>query len=271
MRSRPVSRRSSTASRAARRRFVGVFAQDLIEVTPKLQLTLSARVDSWRNYDAHNLETTLATGLPTAAQPRFAAGQVGHGSQPARRGFVSRHRPGERLGQRQQGIPRADAQGALQPVPRRPGAHARQRDAGPERLTGVEGGVSVAPTDGLTVRGTLFNNRVKDPIANVTTDRHAGLITRQLQESRQHEHRRIPDRCGVSRQCASAACRARTSSISPRSTSRSADAAGIDLTGKYLAEVPKHRASFQVKFTPPEIRERVAREPVRRPCSSTTT
>ena len=48
-------------------RFVGVFAQDVIELTPKLQLTLSARLDHWRNYDAHNLETTLATGLPTAA------------------------------------------------------------------------------------------------------------------------------------------------------------------------------------------------------------
>ena len=48
-------------------RFVGVFAQDLIEVTPRWQLTLSARVDNWSNYDAHNLETTLATGLPTAA------------------------------------------------------------------------------------------------------------------------------------------------------------------------------------------------------------
>jgi len=30
-----------------------------------------------------------------------------------------------------------------------------------------------------------------------------------------------------------------------------ADAAGNDLTGKYLAEVPKHRASFQVTFTHP--------------------
>ena len=30
-----------------------------------------------------------------------------------------------------------------------------------------------------------------------------------------------------------------------------ADAAGNDLTGKYLAEVPKHRASFQLTFTHP--------------------
>jgi len=32
----------------------------------QLVVTLSARVDRWRNYDGHNLETTVATGLPTA-------------------------------------------------------------------------------------------------------------------------------------------------------------------------------------------------------------
>ncbi len=33
-------------------------------------VTLSARVDHWRNYDGHNLETTVATGLPTANNGR---------------------------------------------------------------------------------------------------------------------------------------------------------------------------------------------------------
>ncbi|MEO5741734.1 MAG: TonB-dependent receptor, partial [Vicinamibacterales bacterium] len=32
----------------------GIFMQDIIEVTGKLQLTGSVRFDSWRNYDAHN-------------------------------------------------------------------------------------------------------------------------------------------------------------------------------------------------------------------------
>ena len=49
--------------------------QDVIEVTPKLQLTGSVRFDSWRNYNAHNFETTIATGLPTANN-RELAGQV---------------------------------------------------------------------------------------------------------------------------------------------------------------------------------------------------
>ena len=38
-------------------RSLGVFVQDIVTPTANLTLTLSARVDHWRNYNAHNLET----------------------------------------------------------------------------------------------------------------------------------------------------------------------------------------------------------------------
>ena len=47
-------------------RSAGFFVQDLIIPSSRLTVTLSARVDRWRNYDGHNLETSLITGLPTA-------------------------------------------------------------------------------------------------------------------------------------------------------------------------------------------------------------
>ena len=59
-----------------------------------------------------------------------------------------------------------------------PGAHARERDPRPERLTGEEVGVSVAATERVTVRGTFFNNRVNDPIANVTVATNNVPVTR---------------------------------------------------------------------------------------------
>jgi outer membrane receptor protein involved in Fe transport len=47
---------------------LGVFAQDVISATSRLQLTFSARVDRWRNYDPHNLETgTNANNRPSCA------------------------------------------------------------------------------------------------------------------------------------------------------------------------------------------------------------
>ena len=66
----PASRRRRrcrcSASRAARSRASARSCRTSSRRLPKLVLTLSARVDHWRNYDAHNLETTVATGLPTA-------------------------------------------------------------------------------------------------------------------------------------------------------------------------------------------------------------
>src|SRR6185295_17874192 len=39
---------------------------------------------------------------------------------------------------------------------------------GPERLVGGEAGVNVAPARNVSVRVTYFDNRVKDPVSNVT-------------------------------------------------------------------------------------------------------
>ena len=47
-------------------RSIGAFAQDVVTPTANLTLTFSARVDGWRNYDAHNLETNYPSGTPTA-------------------------------------------------------------------------------------------------------------------------------------------------------------------------------------------------------------
>ena len=62
----------------------GAFLQDIFTPVSKLVITLSARVDHWRNYDGHNLETTVATGLPTANN-RPSIADRRHRRQPARR------------------------------------------------------------------------------------------------------------------------------------------------------------------------------------------
>ena len=124
--------RRCSACRAARSAASASFVQDIITPAPKLTVTLSARVDHWRNYDAHNLETnvpsrhadrrTTRRRCPdrddTVVSPRVAA--LYH---------VDRSR--QRLGRRRRRLPRADAQRAVPPVPRRHGADAGQRPARP--------------------------------------------------------------------------------------------------------------------------------------------
>ena len=59
----------------------------------------------------------------------------------------------------------------------------------PERLTGVEGGVTLAPAPGVSLAATYFYNRLKDAIANVTlstTATSASRVRRNLDAIRAH-------------------------------------------------------------------------------------
>jgi iron complex outermembrane receptor protein len=228
----------------------GAFVQDLAEITRKFQLTVSARVDGWKNYDAHNRETTLATGLPTAGNrdplpdnsatavsPRVAAlyratdrvnvwGSVSRGFRaPTLNELYRQFRVGAVLTNANENL-------------------------GPERLTGVEAGISVAANDRVTVRGTLFNNRVQDPIANVSTNL-AGTI-------RQRKNLGSTNIAGFQTDVAYRIDSHVSLSVAyvfdlAKVHEAETDVQGINLTGKYLAEVPKHRASFQVSYSHPRF------------------
>ena len=64
---------------------LGAFVQDIFTPIDKLVLTLSARVDRWNNYNGHNLETTVATGAPTANNRPSIPDTQRHRRQPASR------------------------------------------------------------------------------------------------------------------------------------------------------------------------------------------
>jgi len=223
----------------------GLFVQDVFELTPKLQVTGSVRFDSWRNYDAHNFETTIATGVPTANN-REHADKSDNAVSP--RGAVL-YRATDRV----------NVWGSVSKGFRAPTLNELYRqfrvgailtlaneELGPERLMGVEAGVSVAATDRVTVRGTLFNNRVKDPIANTTintagtTRQRRNLGSTNIGGFQTDASYRVNGHWGVSGAYVFDIAKVHEAPV---------DITGFDLTGKYLAEVPKHRASFQVTYT----------------------
>ena len=227
----------------------GLFVQDMIELTGKLQLTASLRIDSWRNYNAHNFETTIATGAPTANNrelpdksdnafsPRVAAlyrasdrvsvwGSVSNGFRaPTLNELYRQFRVGTIL-------------------------TLANEELTAERLTGVEAGVSIAPNDRVTVRGTFFNNRVKDPVANVSTNA-AGTVRQRRNLGKTNiggfqtdVSYRVNGNLGISGAYVYDIAKVHEAPVDPT---------GFDLTGKYLAEVPKHRASFQIAYTNPRL------------------
>jgi outer membrane receptor protein involved in Fe transport len=228
-------------------RSVGAFIQDLIVPVPELTLTVSARVDGWRNYAGHNLETSLigaavnnVPALPvrsdTVVSPRAAAryhltdrvdlwGNLGWGFRaPTLNELYRQFRVGTTL---------TLANSSL----------------GPERLVGGETGISVAASRHATVRTTWFDNRIKDPVSNVTISQTGANVTQQRQNlGRTHVwgiQNDVEYRLGTSWRVAAAYVYDRAKVTD--------NLANTTLVGKLLPQVPTHRGSLRVAYANPQF------------------
>jgi iron complex outermembrane receptor protein len=158
---------------------VGAFVQDIFAPTANLSVTVSARLDHWRNYDGHNLETSVATGLPTAnhrpdlperddtvVSPRVAA-VYRFTDQVSAWGDVSWGFRAPTLNE----LYRQFRVGAILTL--------ANEQLGPERLVGGELGLNIAPTRDVTIRTTWYDNRISNPVSNVTRTDLTNTLQRQ--------------------------------------------------------------------------------------------
>ena len=228
-------------------RSFGLYVQDLITPTPRLTLTLAARMDRWRNYDAHNFETNVPSGTPTpnnrpslperddtVASPRVAAlyhvldwlsvwGDLGWGFRaPTLNELYRQFRVG-------QVVTLANNQ------------------LGPERLVGGNLGVRITPARNLSWRTTWYDNRVKDPVSNVTQSVVAGTTTQQRQNLGRTRisglQTDVEYRLGLSYRLSAGYLYGRARVVE--------FAANPALVGNYLPQVPKHRGSIQFAYLNP--------------------
>ncbi len=226
-------------------RSLGVFIQDVFTPTNKLVLTASARVDSWRNYDAHNLETNLPAGTPTAGHrptlpdtkdtvgsPRFAA--LYHFTDRVTAwGDLSWGFRAPTLNE----LYRQFRVGAILTL--------ANDQLGPERLKGGEIGLRIAPIDNLTIRSTYFDNRIENPVSNVTRLDLVSTLQRQnlgrtkitgLQNDVEY---RFASYWRISAGYLFNQAKVEEFAASP------------GVVGKFLPQVPKHRGSLQVGYANP--------------------
>jgi outer membrane receptor protein involved in Fe transport len=154
-------------------RTAGLFADASAE-TGALTLTLGGRVDRWTISDGRLNEYTLATSAPLT-----------NAIFPDRKGTEWTGRAGAAYAPSEPVTLRVSGyRGWRLPTlnelyrPFRVGADAVAANAAldPERLTGVDGGVTIVPAANVSLAGTVFWNRLEGAIANVTAGQGPGTF-----------------------------------------------------------------------------------------------
>ncbi len=234
-------------------RSYGAFIQDVFTPTDRLSVTMSLRVDDWKNYNGHNLETTVATGQPVP--PSTGPGGVPIGNQPNlpdRKDTAFSPRGGAmyRISDR------VSVWGSVSGGFRAPTLNELYRQfrvgallvlannqLGPEDLVGGEAGVNLIATENVTVRGTWYINGIENPVSNVTiatnTQQRQNLGRTKVQGFQTDLEYRLGTRWRVA-----GAYLFNDAKVTENPTN-------LELVGKYLAQVPQHRGSIQFAYTDP--------------------
>ncbi|MFL6280002.1 MAG: TonB-dependent receptor, partial [Vicinamibacterales bacterium] len=241
----PITGTNKTLHRVAggTQRSLGIFVQDVFAPFSNLTVTASARLDRWRNYDAHNTETTLSTGAvsdpvladknDSVASPRLGALYRVHERVSVWGDIASGFRA-PTLNE----LYRRFSQGAVVTL--------ANPSLGPERLTGGELGVNTIVAPNVTWRATWFDNRVKDPVANVTITPPNLLQRQNLGRTRIWGVQTDLDyRIGRTLRVGGAY-------IYDVATVRE-NQANPALVGLTLAQVPTHRGSLQLQYHDPRF------------------
>lgn len=228
---------------------LGLFVQDMIAATDALTITLSARLDRWRNYDAHNLEINVPSGTPTASDNPMLPGRSDEVVSPR----VSAH---------YKVTSAASVWGDFGGGFRAPTLNELYRQfrvgtvltlannqLGPERLVGGQIGLNLTPAPNLMVRTTYFDNRVKDPVSNVTLPAVGATVIQQRQNLGRTRIRGLQTDAEV-----------RLGSVWRVTGGYLYEHAEVTefganplLEGKFLPQVPRHRGSAQLVYANPRI------------------
>jgi outer membrane receptor protein involved in Fe transport len=231
-----------------RERTVGVFAEDMIRITPRWILTLGGRGDHWRNYDA------LSTSRPLPARTPVTVTKFPERTENAFSPRVAlMHKLTENISVMVSGY-RSFRAPTLNELYRsfRVGNVLTQANVNlrAERLTGGEASISAAAFDRkLNIRGTFFWSEIVRPVANVTLSSTPALITRQRQNLGRTRSRGVE-----------VEAEARVSSTLTLSAGyQFLDStvvrfpANTSLEGLMIPQVPQHLFTFQARYSNPRL------------------
>ena len=240
-------RLTSAVGAGGRERTIGVFGQDIVRITSRLFVTVGARADRWRNYDALSATRPLAQPGPgsvtrfadrteTAFSPRLS---ILHKLTDNISFFVSGYRAFRAPTLNE--LYRSFRVGNILTL-----ANDKLRA---ERLTGGEAGASLAALNRkLNVRGTFFWSEITRPIANVTLTVAPDLITRRRENLGRTRSRglQVETEARIS------------NTVSVTGGYQFADATVLrfptntSLEGLLIPQVARHQLTFQARYSNPQ-------------------
>ncbi|MDT4954780.1 MAG: iron complex outerrane recepter protein [Acidobacteriota bacterium] len=243
-----TGRASSSVSAGGRERTVGLFLEDILRLAPTLYLTIGARIDRWRNYDALSTTRPLNTSVPATVNNFTDRNETAFSPQ---------------LSLLYKAANNVSLYASLSRAFRAPTLNELYRtfrvgdvltlaneNLLAERLTGGETGASFnAFKQKLNVRGTFFWTEITRPVANVTLRVQPGLITRQRENLGRTRSRglelewdaRLTNRLTVSGGYLLADAKVLSF---PANTA---------LEGLLIPQVPRHQLTFQARYRNPSL------------------
>jgi outer membrane receptor protein involved in Fe transport len=119
---------------------------------------------------------------------------------------------------------------------------------GPERLVGGEAGISIAPTRDVTIRMTWFDNRVTNPVSNVTLTQVGPNVTQQRQNLGETHIRGLQSDVEYR---AGSFVRLSAGYIHNSAKVTDGGAANAALVDKFLPQVPMNRGTLRAVYANP--------------------
>lgn len=247
-------RLTSAVDAGGRERVYGVFGEDIIRPAANWVVTLGARYDHWRNYDA--LMVTQPLSKPSPATVINFADRTEQAVSP-RLAVLRRVNEHFSLSASAYQAFRAPSLNELYRSFRLGNTLTLANDnLRAERLTGAEAGANYAALDNrLVLRGAFFWSDISRPIENVTLSVAPALITRERENLGRTRSRGI-DLDATARLTPHLEL---TGGYELAETAVVSFPANTALVGLWVPEVPRHMATLQARYSNPSASNRFAR------------
>ena len=260
-----------------RQKSAGAYVQDIITPFPNLTLTFAARFDYFDNYDAHNLENSVSNGVIGAATVNNAPTLPGRTDTVATPRASAMYRLTDRInvwGDANTGFRAPTLNELYRQFKKGTTTTLPNYELQPERLVGGELGTNFLIDRFVTLRVTGFDNQVKNPVTNVTMP--AAFVPIPLASGAAIPGNAYPTTasctpsssvvCVLRQNVGKTEIRGIQTDIEFQYKNLHATAGYVNesatvienntttsLVGKFLAEVPRNRGSFQVTYADPKL------------------